>query len=247
MESSPRTASIIVNDLDQRLKNLQNTRVHDNQTLNDLESLLNECSNQLTRVISSSESTLIAILLPSLLRTIISLSKICSEKSDLILSGPYLSQDKLIALITQAKTLYNQIKEFFKSSKINTILTGSTEQRHFCEQLHQICDSIANIDILLTFICHKLIVKLLTGGDDQVQIDDINDDLIISIYQSVLRQMGNISIQHTRDSKESLLLKVNSFSNRLRMNIYFIDVWNLFSNDSSITSMSEYSISNRKS
>ncbi|CAF4773270.1 unnamed protein product [Rotaria sp. Silwood2] len=75
MESSPRTASIIVNDLEQRLKNLYLTRVHDEQTLNDLESLLIECSNQLNHLISSSNSTLVAIILPTLLHTIISLLK----------------------------------------------------------------------------------------------------------------------------------------------------------------------------
>jgi hypothetical protein len=217
MESSPRTASILVNDLELRLKDLHTTRIHDEQTLNNLESLLNECSNHLNHLISSSNSTFVAILLPSLLRTIISLSKICSEKSDIIILGPYLSHDKLISLITNAKTLYNQIKEFFKSPKLNTILTGSTHQRHLCEQIHHISNSIANIDIVLTLICHKLIVKLLTGSDDQqqsqqissIKIDDINDGLLVAIYESVLRQMNIICIKYARDSKESSFLKVN--------------------------------------
>jgi hypothetical protein len=217
MESSPRTASIIVNDLDQRLQNLQNTRIHDNQTLTNLESLLNECSNQLTRLLSSSNSTFISILLPSLLRTIISLSKICSEKSDFILSGPYLSQDKLSSLITHTKTLYNQIKEFFKSPKLYTFLTNSPEQRYCCEQLHQISDSIANIDIVLTLICHKLIARLITGGDEQssqissIKIDDINDNFIVRIYESILRQMGTICSKYARDCKDSSFLKVEKF------------------------------------
>ena len=218
MDSSPRTASIIVNDLNQRLKNLQSTRVHNNQTLNDLEFLLNESSNQLTRLISSSDPTLIAILLPSLLHTIIALTKICSEKSDLIISGPFLAPDKLATLITNAKTLYNQIKEFLKLPKLNIILNGLTEQKHFCEQLHQISDSIANIDIVLTLICHKLIVKLLTGSDDpqqsqqqisSIKMDDVNDGFLVAVYGSVLRQMDIICVKCTRDNKESSYLKVD--------------------------------------
>jgi hypothetical protein len=223
MESSPRTASIIINDLDQRLQHLQSTRIHDNQTLNNLESLLNECSNQLTHLLTSSDSKLITILLPFLLRTIISLSKICSEKSDFILSGSYLSQDKLSSLITHVKTLYNQIKEFLKSPKLSTLLTGTTEQQHFCEQLHQISDSIANIDILLTLICHKLIVKLLTGGDEQLQIDNINnDDFIIRIYESILRQMRIICLKYTPNCPDTSFLKVKIFiKNDEYIYIYF--------------------------
>jgi len=215
MESSPRTVSIIVNDLEQRLRNLHTTHIHDEQTLNDLESLLNECSNQLNRLISSSDSTLIAILLPSILQTIISLSKNYSEKSDIIISGPFLSQDKLTSLITMTKTLYNQIKEFIKSPKLITILTKSTQQRYFCEQLHLISDSIATIDMVTTVICHKLIVKLLTGNDDQQQISDLKTDgLIFSVYESVLRQMAGICSKNSRDkidvNKDSSYFKVNS-------------------------------------
>jgi hypothetical protein len=215
MESSPRTASIIVNDLEQRLKNLHTTRVHDDQTLNDLESLLNECLNQLNRLISSSDSTLVAFLVPSLLHISISLSKICSEKSDIIIPGPFLSRDKLTSLITIAKTLHNQIKEFVKSPKLNTILTNSNQQRYFCEQLRLVSDSIANIDIVITFICHKVIVKLLTGSDDQeqssyIKIEDVNDGLILSVYGSVLRQMANICLKYRRENnKESPYIKVN--------------------------------------
>ncbi|CAF5089895.1 unnamed protein product, partial [Rotaria socialis] len=58
MESSPRAASFIVNDLEQRLQNLYTTRVHDDQTLNNLESLLNDCSKHLTNLISSADPTL---------------------------------------------------------------------------------------------------------------------------------------------------------------------------------------------
>jgi len=222
MESSPRTVSILVNDLEQRLKNLHTTRVHDEQTLNNLESLLNECSNQLNRLLSSSDSTLVAMLLPPLLHTIISLFKICSEKSDIIISGPFLSRDKLTSLITTTKTLYNQIKEFIKSSKLISMLTKSIQQRHFCEQLHLISVSIANTDILTTLICHKLIVKILTGGDDQqqsqqqlsyIKIDHINDGLILAVYGSVLRQMATICLKYSRDktdsNKESPCIRVN--------------------------------------
>lgn len=212
MESSPRTASLIVNDLEQRLKNLHTTRVHDHQTLNDLESLLSECSNQVNHLISSSDSTFVAILLPSLLHTIISLSKICSEKSDLILSGPFLPPDKLSSLITMSKTLYNQIKEFIKSPNLITILTQSTQQRHFCEQLRLVSDSIANVDILTTVFCHKLIVKVLTGSDDQQQLSDvqIDDGLILAVYGSVLRQMTSICLKSFRENnKESPYIKVS--------------------------------------
>jgi hypothetical protein len=211
MESSPRTASIIVNDLEQRLRNLHTTHVHDEQTLNNLESLLNECSNQLNHLISSSDSTLVAILLPSLLQTIISLSKTCSEKSDIIISGPFLSRDKLTSLITMTKTLYNQLRELIKSPKLISILTKSTQKKYFCEQLHLISDSIANIDMVTTVICHKLIVKLLTGSDDQQQIsDDINDSLIFSVYGSVLRQMTGICSKNSRDKTDSSYFRVNS-------------------------------------
>jgi len=220
MESSPRTVSIIINNLEQRLKNLHTTRVHDEQTLNDLESLLNECSNQLNHLISSSDSTFVAILLPSLLHTIISLSKICSEQSDIIISGTFLSRDKLTSLMTMTKTLHNQIKEFIKSSKLYALLIKSTQQQHFCEQLRLVSDSTANIDILTTLICHKLIVKLLTGSDDQqqsqqlsyIKIDNVNDGLIIAVYGSVLRQMATIGLKYFREktdnNKEALYIKV---------------------------------------
>jgi hypothetical protein len=212
MESSPRTASIIVHDLERRLKNLQTTCVHDDETLNDLESLLNECSNQINRLISSSDSTLITTIVPSLLYTIISLTKICTEKSDMIISGPFLSQDKLISLITISKTLYNQIKEFIKSPKFHTIVSKSTQQRQFCEQLRLISDSIANIDILTTIICQKLIVKTLIGSDDQQQsqnkIEDVNDGLIIAVYGSLLQQLTTMC---TKNFRESQTIKVDLF------------------------------------
>ncbi|CAF3191692.1 unnamed protein product [Rotaria sp. Silwood2] len=199
MESSPRTASIIVNDLEQRLKNLYMTRVHDEQTLNDLESLLIECSNQLNHLISSSNPTLVAIILPTLLHTIISLLKSCAEKSDIIISGSYLSQDKLTSLITMTKTLHNQIKEFVKSPILKIIL--------------------------MTLICHKLIVKLLTGCDEQQQesqeqllsskIEDVNDGLIVAVYRSVLQQMATICSKNLPDksdnNRESLTTKVFFF------------------------------------
>ncbi|CAF1429846.1 unnamed protein product [Adineta steineri] len=208
MESSPRTASIIVNDLEQRLKNLYTTRVHDELTLNNLELLLNECSNQLNRLISSSDSTLVAIILPCLLHTIISLSKICTEKSDIIISGSFLSRDQLNLLMTTTKTLYNQIKEFIKSPNLSTILSKSTERRHFCEQLRLVTDSIANSDIVTTMFCQKLIVKILTGSDDQqqlsqIQMEDTNDGLIVAVYGSVLQQMITISTKSSRDKPDN--------------------------------------------
>lgn len=226
MESSPRTASIIINDLEQRLKNLHATGVHDDQTLNNLESLLNECSNHLNHLSSSSDSTLIAIVLSSLLQTIVSLTKICSEKSDIIILGPFLSREKLTSLITIAKTLHNQIKEFIKAPKLVTMLVKSTHQRHFCEQIRPVADSIGISDMLTTLICHKLLVKVLTGGDDQQQSQqqisyDINDGLILAVYESILKQMSAIYFKSSRDNtKETSYIKV-SFINQFSK-IYLI-------------------------
>jgi hypothetical protein len=221
MESSPRTASIIVKDLEQRLNNLYTTRIHDDQTLNDLESFINECSNHVNRLTSSSDPTLITILLPSLLHTIVSLLKICAEKSDTIISGPFLSRDKHTSLITIIKSLYNQIKEFIKLPKLHTIVTKSTQQRHFCEQLHRVSDSVANIDLLIPLICLKLIVKVLTGTDDQqqsqqqvsyIKMEDVNDGLTVTVYESVLKQIAAIYMKNFRDKtdfKEGQFIKVN--------------------------------------
>ncbi|UJR09222.1 hypothetical protein I4U23_013469 [Adineta vaga] len=211
MDSSPRTVSIIITNLEQRLRNLHSSRVHDEQTLNDLESLINECSNQLSRLSSSSDSTLVALLVPCLLQTIVSLSKICTEKSDMIISGPYLSQDHMTLLITNTKKLYNQIKELIKSPKFPILISNSPEQRNFCAQLRLVADSIANSDVLTTLICQKLIVKILTGGDDQqqsqqlsqIKIDDVNDGLIVAVYGSVLQQMTIISIKSFRDKSDN--------------------------------------------
>ncbi|CAF3559250.1 unnamed protein product [Rotaria sp. Silwood1] len=242
MDSSPQKAFIIVNDLEQRLKNLYTTCVHDEQTLNDLESLLNECSNQLNYLICSSNSTLIAIILPTLLHTIISLSKNCAEKSDIIILGSYLSRDKLTSLITITKTLHNQIKEFVKSPKLNIILMKSTQQRHFCEQLRLVSDSIANIDILTTLICHKLIVKLLTGSDEQQQqlsynkIEDINDGLIVSVYKSLLRQMATICSRNLRDKSDN-----NRESPTIKMyGIYFQMLHKLIQYNGTISQIENY-------
>lgn len=224
MESSPRTASIIINDLERRLKHLQTCHVHDDQTLNDLECLLSECSNHLNRLISSSDSTLISIILPSLLHTIISLSKICAEKSDAIIPGAYLSREKLTSLITTNKSLYNQIKEFLKSPKLITLVTTSPQLRHFCEQLRCISDSISNTDIVTTLICQKLIIKLITGSDEQQQssfnsIQEIDDGLTVAVYGSVLRQLEAISGRSLKEkldnNRESPTIKVISFVSNL--------------------------------
>ncbi|CAF3617813.1 unnamed protein product [Adineta steineri] len=241
MESSPRTASIIVNDLEQRLKNLYTTRVHDELTLNNLESLLNECSNQLNRLISSSDSTLVAIILPCLLHTIISLSKICTEKSDIIISGSFLSRDQLNLLMTTTKTLYNQIKEFIKSPNLSTILSKSTERRHFCEQLRLVTDSIANSDIVTTMFCQKLIVKILTGSDDQqqlsqIQMEDTNDGLIVAVYGSVLQQMITISTKSSRDKPDN-----NRESATVKMyGLYFQMLSRLIQHNNTISEIENY-------
>jgi hypothetical protein len=158
----------------------------------------------------------------------------------MIISGPFLSQDKLISLITISKTLYNQIKEFFKSPKFNTIVTQSTQQRQFCEQLRLISDSIANTDILITVICQKLIVKILTGNDDQQQsqnkIEDVNDGLIIAVYGSVLQQLATMCTKNFRDksdnTRDSQTIKVNLFilidginTSQYRNDIYSLNGW----------------------
>lgn len=208
MESTPRSAWTIAHEFEQRLENLRTNTIHDDRTLSNFESLLNQCSNQLTQISSSTDSTLICIVLPALFRTIIALTKISSDKSEL-------SQEKFIAFITNAKTLYNQIKEFLKSNKLNTVLIGSIHLRHFCEQIHQISDSAAHIDNLLTFICQKLIVKLLTGGDDPQQvIDHSNDDLTMIIYGSILPQLNMIATKYFVDAKGGLYLRVMIFNLR---------------------------------
>jgi hypothetical protein len=220
MESSPRTAAIIVNDLEQRLKNLHTTRVHDDQTLNDLESFLNECSNYLNRLISSSDPSFIAIILPSLLNTMIILTKMCAEKSDTIIPGPFLSRDKHTSLITNIKTLNNQIREFMKLPKLPPIITKSTLRRHFCEQLHLVIDLIAKTDPFTTLLSYKLLVKVLTGADDQQQsqqvsytkIEDDNDGLTVAVYEGLLQQIAISCARNFRengDHKEGQSLKVN--------------------------------------
>ena len=201
---------MIVTDLERRLKNLFSTRVHDDHTLSDLDALFNDCSLHLNRLVSSSDPTTVALILPCLLHTIISLSKNCSEKSEIILPGPYLSREKLTSLIALAKSLHNQIKEFVKTPQLNLILSRSCEQRHFCEQLRLVADSIAQTDILTTLICHKLIVKLLTGNDDPqqsqssvVRIDQVNDGLIMAVYRSVLQQMATICAKNFREKADN--------------------------------------------
>ena len=218
MESSSQTSSMIVNDLEERLKNLYRTRVHDEQTLNDLELLVNVCSNQLNYLYTSTDSTLVAMIVPTLLRTIISLTQICTEKSDIIISGSFLSQDKLNLLNTKTKTLHNDIKEFIKSPKLNTILIQSIQQKHFLEQLRFVSDSIVHIDFVLAFSCLKLIVKLITGSEDQQQYsnsqtNDVDDGLVIRVYESVVRHMAMIRLRNFRDKSHdkqgSLSIKVS--------------------------------------
>ena len=197
---------MIINELEQRLQALSSTRVYDQLTLSNLESLLQECSNQLQCLITLPDSTQVALLLPSLLQVIISLSKHCSEKSDLIVPGQYLTRENLASLITMAKGLHNQVKEYIKSPQLNVILSRSTEQRRFCEQLRCVSDSVANADPLTTLICQKLIVKLLTGsGDEQQQsqqslkMDDEDDGLIVAVYGSVLQQMAMLCAKNFRE------------------------------------------------
>ena len=218
MESISQTSSMIVNDLEERLKNLYRTRIHDEQTLNDLELLFNECSNQLNYLCTSTDPTLVTMIVPTLLRTVISLTQICTEKSDIIISGSFLSQDKLNLLNTKTKTLQNHIREFIKSPKLNTILIQSTQQKHFLEQLRLVSDSIVHIDFVLAFHCLKLIVKLITGSEDQQQYsnsqtNDVDDGLVITVYESVVRQMGMLRSRNFRDRSHdkqgSLSIKVN--------------------------------------
>ena len=216
---------MIISELEQRLQTLSITRVYDQSTLSNLESLLQECSNQLQCLVTSSDSTQVALLLPSLLQVIISLSKHCSEKSDLITPGPYLTKENLASLINMAKVSHNQVKEYIKSPQLNVILSRSTEQRGFCEQLRRVSDSVANVDPVITLICHKLIVKLLTGsGDEQqqsqrsVKMDDANDGLIAAVVGSVLQQMSMLCAKNLREkvdgNRESPTIKVKPFANQ---------------------------------
>ncbi|CAF1529562.1 unnamed protein product, partial [Adineta ricciae] len=202
MQSSPRTVSILVNNLEQRLKNLQTSRLHEEQALNDSESLVNECFNHLNRITSSSDSTLVAFLFPCLLQISVTMSKICAENSDTI---PSSSRDQLTA---NTKTLYNQIKEFIKSPSTATLMSKSPEQRHFCEQLHLITDSITNFDPITTLFCQKLLVKTLTGGDEpqilsQMKLDDTSDSLILAVYSSTLKQMSSVYAKHFREKSDT--------------------------------------------
>ena len=224
MTSTPRTLLTPGNDLEERLENIRNSGIHDDRTLSDLESLLNQCTNQLNQLISSSDSALTSIILPSLLRVIISLTRICSDKSDLISPGAFLSQEKFTGLINTTKTLYSQLKEFLKSNKLMTLLPQSIHLRHFCEQVHPICDSIAQIDIVLTLICQKLIVKSITGGDDpqQQRIEDLNQDLVLAIYGSVLRQMNFICRKYSRDGKDASYLRVKPSFQRISSFLIFL-------------------------
>lgn len=219
MDSTPRTLLTVGKDLEERLENIRQNGIHDDRTLSNVETLLHQCTNQLNQLISSPDSSVTPILLPALLRTIISLTKICSEKSDLIIPGAFLSQEKFTALINTTKTLYNQIKEFLKSPKLTTSLPQSIHLRHFCEQIHQISDSIAQIDIVLTLICQKLLVRFIAGGDEshqsqqQQRLDDFNPEFILSIYASILRQINIICGKYSRDGKDTAFLRVRtSFS-----------------------------------
>lgn len=212
MQSSPRTVSILVNNLEQRLKNLQTSRLHEEQTCNDFDALVNECSNHLNRITSSSDSTSVAYLLPCLLQISVTISKICTENADTI---PSSSRDQLTA---STKTLSNQIKEFIKSPNTVMLMSKSPEQRHFCEQLHLVTDSITNFDPITTLFCQKLLVKTLTGGDEpqllsQMKLDDTSDGLVVAVYNSTLKQMSIIYAKHFREksdtNREMATIKVN--------------------------------------
>ena len=124
-----------------------------------------------------------------------------------------------------AKGLHNQVKEYIKSPQLNVILSRSTEQRRFCEQLRRVSDSVANADPLTTLICQKLIVKLLTGsGDEQqqsqrsVKMDDANDGLIAVVIGRVLQQMSLLCAKNlwkeADGNRESPTIKVKPFVNQ---------------------------------
>lgn len=217
--STPRAMIDLLNDLELRFKELQTTRIRDESTLNNLESILNEISTHLNCLTSSDDATLVAILLPSLLHLIFSLVTICSEGSDTIIPGPFLPREKLHSLVTMVKTFQTGIKEFVKAQKSLDLLK-STAQKPFLDQLRLVADSVINIDIGATCICHIFITRILVGSEDQQQsqrqnnafkTEIINDGFLVSLYGSILRCLGSACEQYSRSvNRESVRNRVNA-------------------------------------
>ena len=189
---------MIIIDLEQRLQVLWSTRVHVQSTLSNLEALIQECSTQLQHLTTTADSTEVAVILPSLLQMSASFSKTCSDESDLIVPGPYLTREKLASLITMARAFQGQVKEYIKSTHLHTLMSRAIKQRRFCDQLRRLLDSITNIDMVTTMICLKLIVKLLTGsGDEQqqsqqnVKMDSDDDGLNVAVLRKCSATNGD--------------------------------------------------------
>lgn len=210
-------ASMISQELERRLQTIQNTRLWDDASILQLESLLSDCSSQWQRVLSSTDRNFIALVSPTLLRIVVTLLKQFLEKSD-----PIPSRDKCQSLLTINRQLYYQIKEFFKASKLVQMFNLSNESKMFCEQVLNVCDCIGQCDTVMTLLCQKLIVKLITGGggDDQSQVpvsssvsvfkvdEAFDDGFPLAVYNSIIKQMtliserkGNVKIDPTRESQ----------------------------------------------
>lgn len=205
MES--RQASIIINDLENKFRTIQNQRIFDDSTLNQLECFITQLGQQIDRLQNSGDPIFVPKVLPTILEISINLVKICSEKSDFFQFGSNLTREKVQPLMNLTKNCYNQMKEYLKSAKLGAILNRSNEQRSFCHELRNVSDSIGQSDLLTTLICQKLIVKILTGSsDDQStqsnfsRMEDLNDGLAIETYRSVLRQLATISSRKSRDT-----------------------------------------------
>jgi len=239
MESTPRTIKHLVNDLELRLKDIQTTRIHD-EFIKNFEQLLNDCLNHFEHVQKTDDATFVAFILPTITQTLISLNRLCSDK---------LSQD----LILKTKTLLNQIKEFFKSKKVNDLFEHSNQKRNFCEQVFGVIESSGN-DIGTGFTLYKCIVKLIaeTDKNGQVICSDTEDSFSYTIYQGTLKQVTILLNRSSQDTNNPLtVLKVNQAKkNKLENSSFFlfgkIDVWSLFSNNRSFSTI-EYNLqSNRK-
>ena len=193
-------------DFEGRLQTILNERIEDESSVHRLETFVNDCSKQLSRLLSSNDVHFVIQTTPMLMETLTILLKKCLEKSDQIVVGPHLTAEKRQALLTSTKTFYNQMKEFVKSPKLFHLLPRSSETKFFCHQLLSVSNNIGQTDIVITVICQKLIVKILTGGgnDDQSQLpssslstlsyvkfddDESNDEFILLLYNSIIKQL----------------------------------------------------------
>jgi hypothetical protein len=204
--------------LERRVQSLQNHGVHDETSYTQLENLVQQCADHVQRLSSFADGDLICEALPIVLQTIFFLSLNCTEKSELI--GSSIKRDKLHALIVRVKSLHQQVKETIKSPKLIALVSQSTGARQFCHRLRLVSDGIGNTDMLMTLICQKIIVKLITGASDDQQsqsvvfakIDSLNDGLIGQIFSSIVQQITAIAAKNFRDridtTRETATIKV---------------------------------------